>query len=283
MSDQKTIQDYIVYDEPEKCPYLPDRVARMPLRMPISSISLEETDDRFEQGERRSGRFVYRTHCDNCNACEPIRIPVAQFKLNRTQNRVFKRGESLITTVFEVPQIDDERVMLFNKHRNQRGLSHDGTNINEEGYSAFLVDSCLETVEMSYWLDGQLVGVAIVDLGETSISAVYCFYDPDHSDLSLGVYSILKQLELCRQRSANYLYLGFYVRNSIHMEYKQRYRPPRTKDRWQMGAFRQGKVTSKEHPTTTNVANHSLIFQVNYLMQAALCIKLNYDQRLMCP
>ena len=76
-----------------------------------------------------------------------------------------------------------------------------------------------------YRLDGRLVGVAIVDRAADALSAVYCFYDPDRGALSLGTYSILKQIALCRSWGLRYLYLGLYVGDCNAMRYKARYMP----------------------------------------------------------
>jgi arginine-tRNA-protein transferase len=67
--------------------------------------------------------------------------------------------------------------------------------------------------------------VALVDRAEDALSAVYCYYDPTYGSLSLGTYSILKQIELCRSWGLRYLYLGLYIAGSEHMRYKARFLP----------------------------------------------------------
>ena len=82
---------------------------------------------------------------------------------------------------------------------------------------------------------GVLVGVAVVDRGMTSLSAVYCCYDPHCSRLGLGTYSILKQIELCRRLGLRHLYLGLHIAESKPMAYKARFRPHQRllSGRWQ--------------------------------------------------
>jgi arginine-tRNA-protein transferase len=97
--------------------------------------------------------------------------------------------------------------------------------IDSHGYVQFLVESCVDSIEFSYRLNGKLLGVAVADRAADALSAVYCYYDPRYSRFSPGVYSILKQIELCRQWGLRYLYLGLYVAGSHSMEYKSRYLP----------------------------------------------------------
>jgi len=92
------------------------------------------------------------------------------------------------------------------------------------GYESFLVERCTQAFEMRYWDGERLAAVALVDRGARSLSAVYCLWDPDYGKLSLGTYSVLKQVQLCRRVGAAHLYLGLYVADNRHMAYKGRFR-----------------------------------------------------------
>ena len=120
---------------------------------------------------------------------------------------------------------DDEKVALFNRHRKQRGLAKRDHDIDLEEYIWGFVRSCFDSFELTYWKEGKLACVAICDRGKTSISAVYTFFDPEITQFSLGTYSILKQIEFCRERNLEHLYLGYYVEESPHMSYKKRFLP----------------------------------------------------------
>src|SRR5438094_3412173 len=121
--------------------------------------------------------------------------------------------------------VDSERVRLFNLHRDGRRLSSGESPLDKQSYAEFLTETCCETLELSYWHAGRLVGVAIADAGRESLSAVYCFYDPGFRLLSLGTYSILQQVAFCRGTNRRYLYLGFFIAESPHMSYKARFKP----------------------------------------------------------
>jgi arginine-tRNA-protein transferase len=218
-------QELLVYSATEQCPYLPGRTARMPLRMPLRQLSREELDERLAAGDRRTGAYLYRTECPSCRACEPIRLPIAKFETRRTRRRVLREGDRALTLDLARATVDRERIELFNRHRSGRGLARRQGEIDSHGYHSFLVETCCETIELSCRHGGELAAVAICDRGATSLNAVYCFYDPRLSSLSLGVYCILKQIELCRTWGLSWLYLGLYIADSPHMSYKARYRP----------------------------------------------------------
>ncbi len=217
--------EFVIIDEVEPCPYLPGETARMPLRMPLQPLTDRAMDQLLAQGHRRTGEFIYQTNCPRCRACEPIRIECAAFEFNATWRRVLNKGDRILDLRVGPLQCDRELVHLFNKHRRLRGLAKNDSDIDIEEYHWGFVKTCFNSFEIAYYEKGRLVGLAVCDSGQEAMSAVYTFYDPDFKGTSLGTYSILKQIDMCNQMGWRYLYLGFYVENSVHMRYKARFRP----------------------------------------------------------
>lgn len=217
--------EFLVFDEPCPCPYLPVQMARLPLRLPARPLTRGELSGRLRSGDRREGMFLYRPTCIPCHACEAIRVDVREFCPSRTQRRIFRRGEALLTTEMAPVSGSAEKVALYNRHKKERGLLLRQELIDEAGYEQFLVDSCADTFELRYRLEGALVGVAIADRADDALSAVYCYYDPVHARLSPGTYSILKLIDLCRNWGLPYLYLGLYIEACKPMIYKATYFP----------------------------------------------------------
>jgi arginine-tRNA-protein transferase len=217
--------EWLVWNETSRCPYLADQTARLPLRLPTRRLKPVEFGERLAAGDRRQGLLLYRPSCPSCTACEAIRLDVQTFAPSRTQRRIFARDDALLQTVIGRPSMTPDKVALYNRHKVERGLLTGDGLIDTEGYEQFLVETCTDTIELRYVLSGLLVGTAIVDRAADALSAVYCFYDPGFARLSLGTYSILKQLALCRQWGLRHLYLGLYVAGSPAMAYKARFLP----------------------------------------------------------
>jgi arginyl-tRNA--protein-N-Asp/Glu arginylyltransferase len=223
--------EIVVVDRLHACSYLPGRVARLPYRHPVTTLTPEEFDARLAEGDRRSGLYLYRTQCPACRCCEPIRLDLgspregATFRPNATQRREMRRGDALLEVAIGEPKVDAARVDLFNRHREARELDRGEPALDEEAYEEFLVLSCCPTLEIAYWHEGQLVAVAIVDAGRESLSAVYTFYDPTFQGVSVGTYSVLRTVQLARETERRYLYLGFFIAQSPHMSYKARFHP----------------------------------------------------------
>jgi arginine-tRNA-protein transferase len=217
--------ELVVYDEPGQCSYLPDQTWRLPLRLPVRPLTREEFGARLASGDRRQGRLLYRTACVSCQRCEPIRLDVERFELAKTQRRVLRHGDSAIRMQLGQPMVDPQRVRLYNLHKHGRDLAAGERYTSAEAYRSFLGETCCETFEMRYFAKEELVGVAIVDRADDALSAVYFYWNPAYHALSLGTYSILKQVELCRRFGLRYLYLGLFIAACKPMAYKGRFLP----------------------------------------------------------
>jgi arginine-tRNA-protein transferase len=227
--------EWLVWNEPTRCPYLPSETAHLPLRLPMRRLKPAEFAARLAEGDRRQGLLLYRPKCPRCVACQAIRLDVRDFVPGTTHRRVLRRGDEQLQLLIGRPSVTAEKVALYNRHKLERGLTTSDGLIDAEGYEQFLAESCTDTIEIRYLLNDLLVGVAITDRAADALSAVYCFYDPSFSRLSLGTYSVLKQVALCRQWGLRYLYLGLYVSGSPAMAYKAHYLPHERliEGRWQ--------------------------------------------------
>ncbi len=222
------VPDYLteVFSEPEPCPYREGFEARMPLYLPRSPLDWQDVDELLSLGFRRSGVYFYNTQCPLCSECLPTRVQVATFVPSRSQKRALKRSaESGVRVMGGLPQVDDQRVEMFNSHRQQRGLDVRSGEVTADGYNQFLIESCCAVLEISQWIDDQLIAVSIVDVGANSASAVYTYFDPKYSPLSPGTVAILKGIEFCRAENRKWFYLGMYVADNSHLSYKDRFLP----------------------------------------------------------
>jgi arginine-tRNA-protein transferase len=200
----------------------------MTARLPMffgPRMSGEEFDRLLAAGFRRTGRFAYYTACPDCRACEPTRVDLEQFSLTASLRRVLKRGDKELSVRRGPCEIEAVRLGLYDLHRRERGLDRERSAITAYEYASAFVESCCETQELSCWIDDRLLAVSITDLGHQSLSAVYCYFDPQYSSLSLGTYCILKQMQWAMETGRRYLYLGMFIEANQHVRYKGRFVP----------------------------------------------------------
>jgi leucyl-tRNA---protein transferase len=217
---------------PAPCPYLSDRQQTLALHH-LLSVSPEELDLLLARGYRRFGFAYFRPTCA-CLACDSLRVPVASFVPSKTQRRAL-RGAQDLEVRWNTPQLDAERVALYTKwHRGRettrgwRPLRDEADDEAEDPIASYAESFCLPhpcARELSYWLDGKLVAVGIVDAAADALSAVYCYYDPDFAKLSLGVVNVLVCLQKAEYLGLRYVYLGYRVEGCPSLRYKGGFRP----------------------------------------------------------
>lgn len=178
--------------------------------------------------------MLYHTSCPECDACEPLRVPVAGFAPTRSMRRALRRNQDL-TIEIGPARFSAEKLELYNRHKQERGLARNERRMNQRGYEGWFLNSCANTLEFRYLLDGRLIGLGVVDLGLKDSSSVYFFFDPAESRRSLGTYSVLVEIDWQRRRGGRFHYLGLYVEQCQHLVYKARFFPHerRVRGQWQ--------------------------------------------------
>ncbi|KPK11590.1 MAG: hypothetical protein AMJ68_05300 [Acidithiobacillales bacterium SG8_45] len=215
---------------PHECGYLADKIATTIFVDPQANISNMIYGLLARQGFRRSGDLIYRPHCEGCDACIPVRIPVTDFRPTRSQRRVWQRNQDL--TICEVSsEYTDEHFTLYRRYQRSRHAGSSMDTDNPDRYRDFLFGSIADTrlIEMRAPTAGndssKLVCVAVIDVLDDGLSAVYTYFDPDESRRALGVFSILHEIELAKSLALPYTYLGYYIADSSKMNYKINYQP----------------------------------------------------------
>ncbi|MES2670718.1 MAG: arginyltransferase [Pseudomonadota bacterium] len=211
------------------CGYWPERQAR--------DLVFDPGDPRLAQmypmalgwGFRRSGNLIYRPHCRGCQACVAVRIPVDEFRPDRSQRRCLARNADLEVRVLPAER-NDEHFALYQRYLNAR---HPGGGMDGHGaaeFDQFLVSTWgqgrfIELRTREPHGTGDLLAVAVTDVVADAMSAVYTFYDPDATDRGLGTFAILQQIAWARRDGKRHLYLGYWIDGHRKMAYKRRYQP----------------------------------------------------------
>lgn len=212
----------LLLSQQHACSYLPDKTARMLF------INLDTHPQKHiysllaAQGFRRSGHLLYRPACENCNSCIPVRIPIDDFRPDKSQRRIWKRNQDLEVRQGS-PEFVEEHYRLYQNYMNWRHFDENRMEPSALNYAALLAGH--ESFFIEFRTRSQLVCVAIADVLENALSAVYTFYSPDMQKRSLGTLSILWQIYEARRRKLHWLYLGYWISACKKMAYKDRFRP----------------------------------------------------------
>lgn len=117
--------------------------------------------------------------------------------------------------------------VLYEKYLLGRHMGGGMDNPTPESYMKFLTASWAKTAfyEMRLQGDNSLLAIAVVDIMENALSAVYTFFDPAYAHKSLGRFAVLLQIEEARKQGLSSLYLGYWIEDCKKMNYKDEYQP----------------------------------------------------------
>jgi arginine-tRNA-protein transferase len=217
---------------PHPCSYLDGRQSTILFVDPQRILEAGEYSAFVRQGFRRSGDLVYRPHCQQCSACVPVRVPVRAFKPSRSQRRVWEKNRNI--EVIEKPARFE--AAHFDLYRHYQARRHPESGMNDadpQKYLGFLTSRQVESAFFEFRAGEHLLGVAVADLLPDGLSAVYTFFDPDQPARGLGVHAVLWEIAETQRRGLDYLYLGYWIRETPKMSYKINYQP--------LEAFRHGR------------------------------------------
>lgn len=222
MGRPERIQFFVT--KPHECSYLENREVTAIFADPYSPMSNSTFGILTEMGFRRSGEYIYKPRCFQCQACIPVRIPTALFQPSRSQKRVFKKNKDLKVEIVAA-HFRGEDYELYENYINSK--HHDGGMHppSIEQYKSFLFCEWSNSQFIRFLEGEKVIAVAVVDQLPNGLSAVYTFYDYEQSHRSLGTYAILWQIEHCRQHDIKHVYLGYLIESCQKMAYKNQFLP----------------------------------------------------------
>ncbi len=199
----------------------------------LSGIDSVQRHEQFNQiGFRRSQNIVYRPACEGCTKCVSVRVLADQFDPGKTMKRTVKKFENLILEDLD-PIATYEQFDLLKSYLKARHGAGGMAEMDEFEYSEMVELSPVTTRVVEYrepalegrFRKGTLAGVSLTDVMSDGLSLVYSFFRTDERFSGLGTFIILDHIERAASAGLPFVYLGYWVKGSSSMDYKNRFQP----------------------------------------------------------
>ena len=209
-----------------ECAYIPNKKVRMHYKH-IENATQSYNTALINRGWRRFGSYYFHPICEGCSECKSLRINVDEFKLSKSQKKSIKRNRET-EIIIQKPTLTQAHLDLYNKYHAFKHQKDNWThrNISPREYKENFVEGAHDFgKEVLYIQDGEIIGVDLIDILDDGISSIYFYYDPDFPRLSLGIYSLLYQIELAKVLELPWIYLGYWVDGCKAFAYKSNFQP----------------------------------------------------------
>lgn len=201
-------------------------------------VPAEIMDQVWAAGWRHFGRYFFRYSTQQgehggLQTITPLRIDLASCSFTKSQRRVLNKNADLRTDIVPAT-LDGELRALFQRHKKRFSY-----NIPDTLETFLGPDPARGPCEcrMLRVFDGErLIAASFFDLGQQSASSVYGMFEPEYSSRSLGIFTMLLEIQHCRTSGLRWLYPGYATHEPSAYDYKKQFRSTEYLD-WSTGAW----------------------------------------------
>jgi len=178
-------------------------------------------------------RYNFGIHEGEIRHVLPLRVRVDDLVITKSQQRIIRKNSDL-SVVIEPFKIDEGLHHLFDRHKRRFN-----TGIPDSIFDfvpQYRSDSPTEIMQVTVRCDERLVAASFFDKGKTAMSSIYGMFDPDITNRSLGIYTMLVELDHASEQNIRYYYHGYAYHGPSFYDYKKRFKALEAFD-WSGGWF----------------------------------------------
>jgi arginyl-tRNA--protein-N-Asp/Glu arginylyltransferase len=187
-------------------------------------ITARQLDILLVDGWRHFGTHFFRynlgVYQNEIRRVMPLRFRLADMTFSKSQRRILRKNTDLEVKIQPIV-LTNETHELFDRHKQRFKSGVPGT-INDF-LSLDAANEPTEALEVAVRRHDKLLAASFFDVGNTSISSVYAIFEPTEISRSLGIYTMLKEIEYATQNGKKYYYPGYAYEGESFYDYKKRF------------------------------------------------------------
>jgi arginine-tRNA-protein transferase len=155
------------------------------------------------------------------NSTIRTRLVLETQKLGKSSRKLLAKNRKRFTHQVCELDLDQEILDLYEDYRTHCFKGNLNGELSEWLEGSF--DMKLFNTKIIKFYDGErLIAASFVDIGLDSMASIMGIYHPDYSKYSLGVYSMLVEVECAKEMELDYYYPGYILSASPRFEYKKK-------------------------------------------------------------
>jgi len=186
------------------------------------TLSKKWLDQYLAAGWFRTVNMLFRSKvsCFDNTLCSPIniRFDLHDHVFSKSLQKLYRRNNALFRFEIKKASITREKEALFQQQQKRfRGFL--SNNLEE-----FLVLTYrFDTYEIDIYDDDRLVAVSYFDDGHLSMMGLLAIFDENYSKYSLGIYSMILEIEYAKSTGKRWYYPGYVHEGPSIYDYKLRF------------------------------------------------------------
>ncbi|MEH0154870.1 hypothetical protein V6R21_12065 [Limibacter armeniacum] len=185
----------------------------------------EVLDQYLQSGWFRDGSLMSRYELihfrNNIYSVAPLRANLETFSFSKNQRKLLRKSETFQKIIRPVT-FSESKEEMYQVHRERFKSNNSPKTLRsyflEEGSNT----SPFETWELELYHNEQLVGVSFFDMGKDSICSILAIFHPEFEKKSLGITTMLLEVELALAQGKKYYYPGYVLDSPSVFDYKRR-------------------------------------------------------------
>ena len=147
-----------------------------------------------------------------------IRLGLDQYSIKKRHRKIKNRVESRFTITCGEVTLRDEHQRLYEQHKSRfKGFIH--ATLDEYLHAGFH-STVFDTMQICVFDGDTLIAASYFDLGERSMASLIGMYDEAYADYSLGIYTMLKEIEFGQSTHRRWYYPGYVLDKPSSFDYK---------------------------------------------------------------
>ena len=190
------------------------------------SVLPSQMDGLWAQGWRHFGQYFFRysqtTMAGKLQEIVALRTDLRAVQFSKGQRRTWRRNADLEVRL-QPATITAEKEALFAQHKERFDENQPSSLLTFlDAQPSTVPCPCIE-VGVYQPVDGRLLAVSFLDVGQTAVSSVYAIFDPAEHGRRLGIYTMLLEMTWAKRQGKRWYYSGYTTLGQSRYDYKKQF------------------------------------------------------------
>ncbi len=189
------------------------------------TLAPEKLDEYLGRGWFRMGSMIFTCHflCFENGLYSAVwtRLPLEGYSFKKSLRKILNRNKKKFNVFVRKAQFDREKDILYQQHKS-RFEGYIAPTLKDSLFGSGDRRDLYNTWETCIYDGDKLVGASFFDLGNDSLASIMGLFDPTYEKYSLGIYTMLLEIEFGQAHQMQFYYPGYVVPGYSRFDYKLR-------------------------------------------------------------